>query len=332
MSRPAGADWSPLADADPVPGEPYEVVRLSSSLRSIADGLKQQAETLRRLAGDQSWEGEAGPKFRATATDTANRLAKVYPRYQAAADALLSYQSELAAAQTTSLRALQEAKSADQARAVHERRLDDLDRAAQGDSPEHEAVSARLDDVGTQLAAARRLLESAVHRRHEAARAAASHMSSVMDHDGLQDGFFDKAGDWVRRNAEKIKGLADFLQQVGHVSRHCRPARLVDTRGRPGVGGGPRHGRADPLGRGPRVPRRADGRRCSRRLMGRHRTGRRRPGDLRHRSGSRGRRPCRCGRGARKRWGRRCDPAGGGRGGATWWNVERKGGGSPAAG
>jgi len=213
VSRPAGADWLPLADADPVPGDPYQVVRLSSSLRSVADGLKQQAETLRRLAGDQSWEGESGPKFRATATDTANRLAKVYPRYEAAANALLGYESELAAAQATSLRALQEAKSADQARAAHERRLDELDRADQGDSPEHEAVSARLDDAGTQLAAARRLLESAVHRRHEAARAAASHMSRVMDHDGLQDGFLDKAGDWVRRNADKIKGLADFCSK-----------------------------------------------------------------------------------------------------------------------
>jgi len=213
VSRPAGADWLPLADADPVPGDPYEVVRLSSSLRRIADGLEQQAETLRRLAGDQSWEGEAGPKFRATATDTANRLAKVYPRYEAAANALLGYESELVEAQAMSLRALQEAKSADQARAAHERRLDELDRADQGDSPEHEAVSARLDDAGTQLAAARRLLESAVHRRHEAARAAASHMSKVMDHDGLQDGFFDKAGDWVRRNADKIKGLADFCSK-----------------------------------------------------------------------------------------------------------------------
>ena len=217
MSRPSGADWLPLADTDPVPGDPYEVVRLSKSLRSIADGLEHQAETLRRLAGDPSWEGEAGPKFRATATDTANRLAKVYPRYEAAANALLGYESELAAAQATSLRALQEAKSADQARVAHERRLDDLDRAGQGDSPEHEAVSSRLDDAGTQLAAARRLLESAVHRRHDAARAAASHMSKVMDHDGLQDGFLDKAGDWVRRNAEKIKGLADWCSRLATV-------------------------------------------------------------------------------------------------------------------
>ncbi len=86
MGRPA--DWSPLAAADPVPGDPEEVAVLGRRFRATAAEIEQAASRLRTMCTDEFWDSDAGTAFRQRSDDTAGKLAKVYARYHAAATAL----------------------------------------------------------------------------------------------------------------------------------------------------------------------------------------------------------------------------------------------------
>ncbi len=87
MGRPA--DWLPLCDSDPVPGDPAAVAGLGAKLQKAATAITQQANYLKNLCQDTFWwDSEAGSAFRATVHDTGDKLARCFHRYDTAARAL----------------------------------------------------------------------------------------------------------------------------------------------------------------------------------------------------------------------------------------------------
>jgi hypothetical protein len=116
VSRPA--DWTPLATADPVPGDPAEVALAGRRLRQVADQICADVSWLRSLCTAQFWDSGAGQAFQGQVDDAAATLARAHERYLAAGEALGSslsgpgYASELEAAQSLSLRALAQAQRA----------------------------------------------------------------------------------------------------------------------------------------------------------------------------------------------------------------------------
>jgi len=124
MGRPA--DWSPLAGADPVPGDPDEVAALGRRLRGTAAEIEQAAARLRTMCTDEFWDSDAGQAFRQRSNDTAGKLAQAYTRYEATATALGTdsgdptpstaaqprYAGALSEAQRLSLQALTSAQDA----------------------------------------------------------------------------------------------------------------------------------------------------------------------------------------------------------------------------
>lgn len=124
MGRPA--DWSPLAAADPVPGDPEDVAGLGRRFKATAAEIDQAASRLRAMCTDEFWESDAGAAFRSRSVDTAGKLAKAHERYAAAATALGTdsaddsgsssanprYAGSLAQAQRLSLQALTSAQDA----------------------------------------------------------------------------------------------------------------------------------------------------------------------------------------------------------------------------
>src|SRR4051794_28587936 len=127
MGRPW--DWSPLAGADPVPGDPvgvgeaarhyaqiaHEITAQAQHLRALAPGARggggggarhyaqiaheitAQAQHLRALAqgtGD-AWDADAGRVFRDHAGDLAGRITKAQARYEAAARTLDHWSASL---------------------------------------------------------------------------------------------------------------------------------------------------------------------------------------------------------------------------------------------
>lgn len=116
MSRPA--DWTPLATADPVPGDPVQVVLAGRRLRQVADQISADVSWLRSLCTARFWYSGAGQAFHGRVDGAAAKLAQARERYLAASEALGSgvtgpgYAGELEAAQSLSLRALAKAQRA----------------------------------------------------------------------------------------------------------------------------------------------------------------------------------------------------------------------------
>ncbi|HEX3514973.1 MAG TPA: hypothetical protein VHT26_13320 [Trebonia sp.] len=81
-------DWSPLSDADPVPGDPVEVALLGQRLAATADEINSAAQRLRTMCTDTFWDSGAGEAFRARSVATAGKLAAAFDRYEAAATAI----------------------------------------------------------------------------------------------------------------------------------------------------------------------------------------------------------------------------------------------------
>ena len=221
MTRPA--DWTPLATADPVPGDPVEVAKAGRRLQQVADQISADVSWLRSLCTARFWSSGAGQAFRGQVDDAAAKLAQARERYLAAGAALGSavtgpgYASALGQAQSLSLRALDKAR-----RAWSEMRaqLAAAEAANQGVAPYAQTppltllpAPPRLDSsgdpvplvappgAGRELSAAvwrynasaaeyrtaKGWLAEAVALRDEAAARAAALVRAAVDADGLQD-------------------------------------------------------------------------------------------------------------------------------------------------
>jgi hypothetical protein len=113
------ADWSPLADADPVPGDPLEVASIGGQLTNVAAQIHSDVTWLQSLCTAQFWDSGAGQAFQGQVDDAAAKLAKAHERYLAAGQALgtspvapAGYASALDQAQALSLQALTQAQGA----------------------------------------------------------------------------------------------------------------------------------------------------------------------------------------------------------------------------
>jgi hypothetical protein len=114
VGRPA--DWTPLAAADPVPGDPVEVALIGQRLQQVAEQISSDVSWLRSLCTAQFWDSGAGQAFQGQVDDAAAKLARAHERYLAAGQALGSsltgpgYAGALDQAQSLSLRALNQAQ------------------------------------------------------------------------------------------------------------------------------------------------------------------------------------------------------------------------------
>ena len=82
------ADWSPLAQTDPVPGDPQEVAALGRRFEATAAEIAAAVRRLRAMCSDEFWDSAAGAAFRQRGAETAGKLNAAYARYGSAATAL----------------------------------------------------------------------------------------------------------------------------------------------------------------------------------------------------------------------------------------------------
>ena len=59
----SSVDWSPLAGADPIPGDPAAVRRLAARHQQAAEQVGEQVDALRRIAhGTDDWQRDGGAR------------------------------------------------------------------------------------------------------------------------------------------------------------------------------------------------------------------------------------------------------------------------------
>lgn len=213
------SDWEPLAETDPVPGDPVEVRQLSRELKDIARTIQEQTEKLRTMCSDEFWDADAAKKFDHTAQDRAKELGKVYDRYHAAATALDGYVPTLESEQAQTLTLRTAALELRDARDAAQRRLDHDD--AQPDDadprPGHDLDAQAVSDYWAELRALQQRAAACAAAVHDAARRAADSLDDVIHHDGLKDGWTDHVKQWIHEHADIIGLIADIAGWIATI-------------------------------------------------------------------------------------------------------------------
>ncbi len=227
MGRPS--DWQPLADSDPVPGDPAGISSEAAHLSGVAQMIQGQVAQLHKIASGQADEhGCHAEKLKSAASDTAGQLAKVVGRYQKTAAALTAWVPDLEYAQSQSLRALSAAQDA----AARQRSSQPVSRPpgtklTPQDKQDDQARSKALAQANDDLAAARKMLQDATSYRDQKAGETKGKIDSAI-HDGLKDSFWDDVGGffsdawgsfshWVTEHAKIIAQIANIASWVATV-------------------------------------------------------------------------------------------------------------------
>ena len=79
MSRPR--EWWPLADADPVPGDPQQLAALGRRMANVAAEVERMASQLPGICGSEVWDSDAGQEFRQKAARTAAGIGRTHRRF-----------------------------------------------------------------------------------------------------------------------------------------------------------------------------------------------------------------------------------------------------------
>ncbi|MFE8960190.1 hypothetical protein [Streptomyces iakyrus] len=206
-------DWHPIADGDPVPGDPDRVATLGRQLRKTADELERQIRSLKAVSRVDSWDSEAGKEFRQKAKGNVGKLEAALKRYETAADALgtrvaevsggyqdqlhakpSNYATDLNRAQRIADAALRDAKEAEDRKDAAQRSLDS---SSDKGKDEKKKLEERRGAAGDEIAAAQEKVSQAKEIRDKAAKRASDAIEAVISDDSLKDGFWDKFDKWV---------------------------------------------------------------------------------------------------------------------------------------
>jgi hypothetical protein len=211
-ARPA--DWSPLAGTDPTPGNPDETARLAKRAADTAEEINQQAANLRKLAGADWWDADAGREFSEEATDLAGEMVKAHGRYATVGSQLNGYAGALDHAQAETAAALREAKQAESA--MQANAGDPLKGIDKPTDAQRSAARRKQDahtDAAGALQAARRRMDGAVDDLDAVAKRAADAIKDASD-DAVKDGFWDKVKGFVSDHAAFIKAVCDIIGKI----------------------------------------------------------------------------------------------------------------------
>ncbi len=109
----SSVDWSPLAAADPIPGDPAAVRRLAARHQQAAEQVGEQVDALRRITrGTDDWHGTAALEFQARVGRVPDDLVAVGERFRRVAQALREFAPVLESAQRRARAALAAAQAA----------------------------------------------------------------------------------------------------------------------------------------------------------------------------------------------------------------------------
>jgi uncharacterized membrane protein YqaE (UPF0057 family) len=221
VNRPT--DWTPLADTDPVPGNPAAVAQLGAQMRTTADRIAEDVLFLRSVCSSAVWESEAGDAFRAKGEKVASELHRAHARYAVTADVLgdslsgSGYAAQLYQAQQMAGRALSQAQESwpsmtsllaqvvtlapgkdpysggialggvPSAPSLGTGGFPQLMVYSGSDKPEVSTAKRQYNEWAQDLSSAVRLLGEAVQLQNNAAASAAARIDAVISSDGLQD-------------------------------------------------------------------------------------------------------------------------------------------------
>lgn len=222
-------DWHPVAESDPIPGDPDRLASLGKTLRKTADELERQIKNLKAVAEVDAWDSKAGKEFREKTRGNVKKLEAAFKRYDTAATAIGSavvevgggyedklhagprdYASDLHRAQEIADAALKDAQDAEERKGAAQKSLDGLSgkgRDREDIDKDRKDYEAKRDAAQAEIEAAREKIDQARKIRDDAAKRAADSVDAIINHDSLKDGFWDTL----------VKDIADVTSWVATV-------------------------------------------------------------------------------------------------------------------
>lgn len=218
--------WYPLAESDPVPGDPWTVTQAGTHYEDVANAISDARDNLVLIAELDGMRSEAVAEIRTKAQKVAEQIISARRRYTEVSGALTDYGISLTTAQADSLDLLRRAR-------LTQQRIDDagtadyranaaLDSAAPEDQEARQAdvLSARSESQSAlaALVSLKGDLEVVKQSRDAAAQKAMNLIAGVVGSDNLNDGWWanwgSKVAHAVSEIAGSIAGIAGILSLV----------------------------------------------------------------------------------------------------------------------
>ncbi|MFF3615998.1 hypothetical protein [Streptomyces sp. NPDC002580] len=229
-------DWHPVADSDPVPGDPDRVAALGRQLRKTAEEIDRQIRNLKAVVDVDAWDNKSGKEFREKAKGNVKKLEAAFKRYDTAATAIGSevvevgggyqdklhagarnYASDLNRAQEIADAALKDAQDADDRKGAAQRSLEGLsDKGKEKEEADKDrkVFEEERNAAGDEIDAAREKIDAARKIRDDAAKRACRSIDVVINHDSLKDGFWDTLVNDIAEAMSYIATVCGILSLV----------------------------------------------------------------------------------------------------------------------
>ncbi|QER84909.1 putative T7SS-secreted protein [Streptomyces tendae] len=201
-SKPRPRDWHPLAESDPVPGDPEEIRDEVTHMKSVATTLRDQAERLRKIKNDDELKGKYAGKLRDESEVLEKHFREVASRYERVQVHLNKWATELEQFQEDADKILTTAKK-EQERLKAEKTKEEAN--AEG-TPQ----SSASETEGDPLHEYRVKLSGITGDRDDRAAHYASKIRDEID-DIIEDSFWDDIKGWIHDNIDRIKWVLDAL-------------------------------------------------------------------------------------------------------------------------
>ncbi|GAB2876715.1 hypothetical protein GCM10027074_50970 [Streptomyces deserti] len=203
-------DWHPLAESDPVPGDPDEIRAEVKRMKGVASSLREQAGLLRGIGDDNELKGKYAGSLRDESEGLEKKLREVAERYEHVHGYLTSWAGELEDFQIQADKVLANAKKA-QEEADAGKKKATVDKPGPGEpSPSPSGTD------HDPLSEYRLQLSRITSERDERAAHFAGKIRDELD-DVIKDSFWDDAKGWLHDNADVFKKIGDLVGDLSGI-------------------------------------------------------------------------------------------------------------------
>ncbi|MGV9455692.1 putative T7SS-secreted protein [Streptomyces sp. NPDC003635] len=199
-------DWHPLAEKDPIPGNPEDIRDEVGRMEDLASTLRDQARILRRAADGDALKGKYADKIREKSDELDRRFRETAGRYERVVGDLGSWANELEGFQERADGILRAAKQADEEHAADQKK----EAQAERDGKEGDEKASEDSDPTSHLASYRKQLNQVISDRDSRAEHFAVNIGEDIS-DIIRDSSWENFKDWVHEHAETIKGVVEAL-------------------------------------------------------------------------------------------------------------------------
>ncbi|MGW0470406.1 putative T7SS-secreted protein [Streptomyces coeruleorubidus] len=197
-------DWHPLAEKDPIPGDPEDIRDEVRRMKDLASTLRDQAAILRKAADGDALQGKYADKIREKSGELEKRFRETAGRYERVVGDLGSWANDLESFQERADGVLRAAKQADEEHAAEVKKKE-----AEVKKDGEKKVSEESDPNG-HLAPYHKQLNQVISDRNSRAQHYAENIDKDIS-DIIKDSKWENFKDWVHEHAETIKTVVEIL-------------------------------------------------------------------------------------------------------------------------